>query len=164
MNNNDYIPALRFSWLTRFYDPVVALTTRESVFRQKLREQAVFNEGDRVLDLACGTGTFAVMLKSHHPGTTVIGLDGDPDILAMARKKAPGAGVDVVFDEGMSYALPYAAGEFNVVFSSLFFHHLKVENKLRTMEEAGFSDIKVSGHVETMLGTLDIMTAVKPMI
>ena len=109
MNNSDYIPALRFSWLTRFYDPVVAVTTRKSVFRQKLLEQ-------------------------------------------------------IVFDEGKSYALPNAAGEFNVVFSLLFFHHLISENKLRTMEEAGFSDIKMSGQVETMPGTLDIMTAVKPMI
>jgi hypothetical protein len=55
MNKNQYVPALRYTWLTRFYDPIVALGTREQVFREKLLEQAEIKPGDRVLDLGCGT-------------------------------------------------------------------------------------------------------------
>ena len=135
MNKNQYVPALKYSWLTRFYDPIVALGTREQVFREKLLNQAEIKSGDRVLDLACGTGTFSVMVKNRFPGVEITGLDGDPNILVLARKKALAAGEDIVFDESMSFSMPYADGEFDTVFSSLFFHHLQSVDKLRTMKE-----------------------------
>ena len=97
-----YVPALKYSWLTRFYDPVVALTTREKVFRANLLAQAEINPGDRVLDLGCGSGTFAIMLKIRHPTARVTGLDCDPAILIQAQKKKLSAGVDITFDESMS--------------------------------------------------------------
>lgn len=133
--SSNYIPALKYSWLTRFYDPVVAVTTREKIFRKKLLQQADLRSGDRVLDLACGTGTFAAMVKARHPEVMVVGLDGDPKILELARKKAEANGVEVAFEEGFSIALPYEAGEFDLVFSSLFFHHLQSEDKRETMRE-----------------------------
>jgi len=133
--NNHYIPALKHPWLTRFYDPVVALSTREKVFRAKLLAQAEINPGDRVLDLGCGTGTFAIMLKTRYPTARVTGLDCDPDILTQAQKKKLSAGVDITFDESMSYTTPYSESEFDTVFSSLFFHHLKSVEKLRTIRE-----------------------------
>ena len=135
MDSDNYIPALKYAWLTRFYDQVVDVTTRESTLRQKLLEQADIQPGTQILDLACGTGTFVMMLKERHPEVMVTGLDGDPIILEMARKKVQANGLRVSFDEGMSFALPYEAGEFDVVFCSLFFHHLHRENKRRTMEE-----------------------------
>jgi ubiquinone/menaquinone biosynthesis C-methylase UbiE len=130
-----YVPALRFRWLTRFYDSVVAVTTRERIFRQRLLEDANLYVGQRVLDLACGSGTMAAVIKQRHPRLSVTGLDGDPAILALARAKAQGAGLDIRFDEGLSYALPYEQAEFDVVFSSLFFHHLDSDGKVRTLRE-----------------------------
>ena len=38
MKNEKYIPALSYDWLTSFYDPVVALTTRESAFKKALAD------------------------------------------------------------------------------------------------------------------------------
>lgn len=52
-----YVPALRFHWLTRFYDPLIRVTLREDRFKALLVEQAVPQPGDRILDLGCGTGT-----------------------------------------------------------------------------------------------------------
>jgi ubiquinone/menaquinone biosynthesis C-methylase UbiE len=130
-----YVPALRFRWMTRFYDPVVAMTTREAIFRQRLLAQADLHAGQRVLDLACGSGTMAALIKHRHPRVSVTGLDGDPEILALARAKAQVAGLDTRFDEGLSIALPYGQAEFDVVFSSLFFHHLDSDGKARTLQE-----------------------------
>ena len=130
-----YVPALKYRRLTRHYDKVVSWTTRESVFRQKLLNQANVGENDRVLDLACGTGTMALMIKSRHPGTVVAGLDGDPQILALARQKTKRARLDIEFSQGLSFSMPYPSSEFDVVFSSLFFHHLKPDEKSRTMAE-----------------------------
>ena len=50
-----YVPALRFHWLTRFYDPLVRVTLKDERFKALLVAQAAVREGDRVLDLGCGT-------------------------------------------------------------------------------------------------------------
>lgn len=135
MKNETYIPALSYDWLTPFYDPVVRLTTREKVFKNALVQEAKIKAGHRVLDLACGTGTLTILLKHVQPKATVIGFDGDPKILDIARTKAKKSGVQIVFNEGMSFALPYEDASFDRIVSSLFFHHLTRENKLKTLRE-----------------------------
>ena len=130
-----YIPALSYDWLTFLYDPVVRLTTREAAFKAALLAQAQIQPAQRVLDLACGTATLTLAIKQAHPQTTVVGIDGDPAILRQAREKAQRAGAEIQFDEGMSYELPYADESIDFVLSSLFFHHLTRENKLRTLTE-----------------------------
>ena len=95
-----YVPAMRFDFLTRFYDPVVRLTSREAEFKKRLLDQASVTGGMDVLDLGCGTGTLALMVASREPGAYVTGLDGDPAMLERARAKATAVGHDVVFDEG----------------------------------------------------------------
>jgi ubiquinone/menaquinone biosynthesis C-methylase UbiE len=133
--DDPYIPALRYNQLTSFYDPVVRLTTREAVFKSALVAQARIYHGHHVLDLACGTATLTIAIKQFRAAATVVGIDGDPAILRQARTKAQRADVEVQLDEGLSYELPYTNESFDRVLSSLFFHHLTSENKLRTLEE-----------------------------
>lgn len=75
------------------------------------------------------------MIKNAAPQAEVVGIDGDRKILKTAETKAKKAGADVRFDEGMSFDLPYPDESFDRVFSSLFFHHLTQENKLKTFRE-----------------------------
>jgi ubiquinone/menaquinone biosynthesis C-methylase UbiE len=88
-----------------------------------------------VLDLGCGTGTLSLMLKQQHPQTTVVGLDADPEVLALARKKLASAHLQVMLDEGRVTALPYLDTSFDCVVSSLLFHHLNEEQTRRTAHE-----------------------------
>lgn len=122
MPDSDYIPALRIGALTRFYDPVVATTTRERLFKGRLLEQLAPAPGQCILDLGCGTGTLALQIEEAEPGAEVRGIDADPEMLARAAAKAGSSGVG--FDRGMADELPYADGSFDRVVSSLFFHHL----------------------------------------
>lgn len=131
----DYIPALGFDALTPLYDSVVGLTTRETRFKNALVEQAGLEAGQRVLDLACGTGTLTLLLKRKMPEAEIIGIDGDPKILGIARNKAHAGEAVVRFDQGMSFSLPYPDHSFDRVISSLFFHHLSEENKRHTLDE-----------------------------
>lgn len=71
--------------------------------------------GERVLDVACGTGVVAV--TAARLGARVRGLDLAPALLERARQNAQIAGVDIDFVEGDVEALPYADGEFDVVLS-----------------------------------------------
>jgi ubiquinone/menaquinone biosynthesis C-methylase UbiE len=130
-----YVPALRFRALTRLYDPVVRVTTREAEFKRRLLDRAAIEPGDRVLDLACGTGTLAIDAKRHAAGAKLVGIDGDPEMLGRARGKAAHAGVEVEFDEGYSTALPYDDASFDKVLSTLFFHHLDLAGKRTTIAE-----------------------------
>lgn len=127
-----FIPALRFDWLTGLFDPVSKLTTREGAFKRRVLERAALVEGQRVLDLACGTGTLALAAARSAPALRVTGVDGDPAILERARAKA---GREVTFDQGLSTELPYEDESFDVVLSTLFFHHLAEQAKLRSAEE-----------------------------
>ena len=131
----EYIPALGFDILTPLYDSVVGLTTREKRFKNSLVEQSGLEAGQRVLDLACGTGTLTLLMKLRMPEAEIIGIDGDPKILSIAKKKARDREAAIRFDHGMSFDLPYADGSFDRVVSSLFFHHLSEENKRRTLSE-----------------------------
>jgi len=134
-NNQEYIPALRFRFLTPFFDVVQRWLVHDVVYKRQLIEQADIRPGQRVVDLGCGTGTLAIMVKQAHPETEVFGLDADPEILGIARAKANREGVAVTFDEGMTFALPYPDGSVDRVFSSLMIHHLKTSDKERTARE-----------------------------
>jgi ubiquinone/menaquinone biosynthesis C-methylase UbiE len=134
--NRDFIPALRFDRLTPLFDPVIALTARESKVKDRVLDLAAPSDGDAVLDIGCGTGTLAIAARSRVPGCEVTGLDADPKILHRARRKAQRAGVDVEFDQGFSTELPYPADRFDVVMSTLFFHHLRDADKEATIAEA----------------------------
>jgi len=135
MSDRDYIPALRARALTRFYDPIVRLTTREGLFKRRLLEQAAPAPGDRILDLGCGTGTLALLIKRVQPDAEAFGLDADPEILARARAKAQAGAIEIRFDEGFSNRLPYKDETFDAVVSTLFFHHLSPQVKTQTAAE-----------------------------
>jgi ubiquinone/menaquinone biosynthesis C-methylase UbiE len=131
----DYLPALRYERLTALYDPIVRWTTREQTFKAALVRQAGLQPGWRVLDVGCGTATLTLALQQAQPQAQLTGLDGDPAILHLARAKTRQAGLSIIFDEALSDALPYSDAAFEVVVSSLFFHHLTPENKRRTLAE-----------------------------
>lgn len=130
-----YIPALKYGWLTSFYDPVVRWTTRESTFKRALLAQANVQPGEKILDLGCGTATLTIAIKVACAEADVVGLDGDLKILEIAAQKAASAGVQIALDQGYSYKLPYADNSFDRVVSSLFFHHLTTADKRRTLAE-----------------------------
>lgn len=133
--SDSYIPALRYRWLTRFYDPVVRLTTREATFKRDLLRQARIEPGQQILDLGCGTGTLTTMIKRTFPEAEVFGLDADPDALKLAQAKLQANGIDARLHEGLASALPYSLESFDAVVSSLLFHHLSFEVKHKTMYE-----------------------------
>jgi SAM-dependent methyltransferase len=71
--------------------------------------------GERLLDVACGTG--AVAVRSARLGADVVGLDLSVAQLAKARAAAAAEGLDVRFDEGDCQELPYEEASFDVVVS-----------------------------------------------
>jgi SAM-dependent methyltransferase len=130
-----FIPAAGHDLLLPFYDPLLKLIGADSV-KQELIDQAAIEPGQRILDVGCGTGTLAVMLKRLHPDAEVVGLDPDEKALARGRGKARREAVSIQFDRGYSDDLPYADDSFDHLFSSFMFHHLDAQTKEGTLREA----------------------------
>ena len=133
MGEKRYIPALSFRWLTPLYDPLLKWVMREETFKRKLISQANIQPGMKVLDLGCGTGTLTQMIKRAHPEAAVTGLDGDPQVLEIARDKS--RGTNIQWDEGLASSLPYPDSTFDRVVTSLVIHHLVTEDKRRAFNE-----------------------------
>jgi len=129
-----YLPAAGHDWFLPIYDPLVKLLGGEQA-KRALLDQADLRPRHRVLDIGCGTGSLAVVIRRLHPDVDVVGLDPDPKALARARQKTERAGVTIQFDQGFSDELPYPAASFDRVFSSLMFHHLPRPDKEKTLRE-----------------------------
>lgn len=84
---------------------------RRTVAALKLRP------GDRVLDLATGTGDLALDLLRRHPRTTCVGLDPSPGMLEIGRDKAARRGMAdrLHFDVGVAETLPYPEASFDAI-------------------------------------------------
>jgi ubiquinone/menaquinone biosynthesis C-methylase UbiE len=88
-----------------------------SPLADELVASAGLRPGDRVLDVACGTGIVARRAARQLGGRgRVVGLDINPGMLAVARAAAAAEGLEVEWQEGNALALPFADGSFDVVF------------------------------------------------
>ncbi len=143
----NYIPALRFPWLTPLFDPLLNWVMQEENFRRRLIRQANIQPDMQVLHLGCGTGTLTLMLKSAHPDVNVIGLDADVQVLDLAHVKA--GSIDSRWDEGFAYSLPYPEAYFDKVVTSLVIHHLTRDEKRRTFREV-FRVLKPQGEMHLL--------------
>lgn len=131
----NFIPGLKFRILTPVYDIFLRVVMKET--RIKTRLVTLVNPGDheRILDFGCGTGTLTMMIKKAEPGCAVFGIDIDPQMLAIAGKKARRDGVNVHFIRYDGAILPFAEGSFDKVVTSLVIHHLSPAEKTRLFRE-----------------------------
>lgn len=129
-----YLPAAGRDWALPLYDPLVKLLGAD-VARRALLEQAALGSAHRILDVGCGTGTLVTQIKRLYPLAEVVGLDPDPKALERARKKATRGRLSIAFDQGFSDELPYPDASFDRVFSAFMFHHLREQDKEKTLRE-----------------------------
>jgi len=81
-----------------------------------LLDLAEVREGERVLDIACGTGVVSrLAARRVAPRGTVSGLDLNESMLAVARRLPLPPGLTIDWRQGSALALPFADGVFDVV-------------------------------------------------
>lgn len=84
-----------------------------------LRELSV-GPGERVLDVACGTGALLEAVRERWPGAAGVGVDLSLEMLAIARRRLPPAVALVAADAGR---LPFADGAFDGATCTSALHH-----------------------------------------
>ncbi len=101
-----------FDRIAGIYDLINSVMTAglHHSWRRRAVDLAAVGPGDRVLDVATGTGDMAVELAGRvAPGGEVVGSDFSEEMLKLARAKAP----QVRFEWGNALELPYADNEFD---------------------------------------------------
>jgi ubiquinone/menaquinone biosynthesis C-methylase UbiE len=108
----------------RDYDPGVVdwgagnceRTARElEPVAQAVVDQAGLLPGERVVDVACGTGNAALLAAAQ--GARVVGIDAAPRLLEVARRRARASALEVEFREGDLFDLPVNEDAADVVLS-----------------------------------------------
>jgi demethylmenaquinone methyltransferase/2-methoxy-6-polyprenyl-1,4-benzoquinol methylase len=114
---NEFAKAL-FAPLAPSYDRYANLLSfgQDPRWRRFLVSRIAAGEGDRVLDVATGTGAVAIEL-ARHTGAHVVGLDQSPQMLAVARERATRAGLSdrIELVEGRAESLPFTDGSFSAL-------------------------------------------------
>ena len=133
MQSAHFTPAAGYSALTPVYDLAIRLLTRERRWREELIEQIAPKDGQAILDVGCGTGTLAILLKHRAPGARIVGLDPDPEVLARAAAKARQAQVEVEWHRGLAMDST-RFGKFDHVVSTLVFHQVSPAGKVAGLQ------------------------------
>ena len=111
--------------------------------QSRMLDMVALQPGERVLDVATGTGIVARhVAPGVGPTGQVTGLDLNPDMLAVARAAAEREGVAVEWREGQAEKLPFPAGSFDLVlcqFALMFFanRHAALAEMHRVLAPAG---------------------------
>ncbi len=128
-----------------------------ALFREwapRVAAAAAIRPGQKVLDVACGTGVLAREAASRAaPGGEVCGLDRNEGMLAVARREAPG----IAWRQGLAEALPYDARRFDAVISQfglMFFDDRRraLQEMLRVLRPGGRLAVAVWDRLETSPG------------
>ena len=101
---------LRATWTAGDFHQIAKAYSRGAAqFVERLNIQP----GNKVLDVACGSGNLAI--PAARLGADVTGMDLAPEMVEQARRYAEAEGLKAQFDEGDAEALQYNDGEFDVV-------------------------------------------------
>lgn len=104
----------RKTWASGDYDQIARGI--QAVADHVVRSARV-RAGERVLDVACGTGNTALAARAR--GAEVTGLDLTPELLAVAREREAAEGLSGVnWEEGDAENMPFEDASFDVVVSS----------------------------------------------
>jgi demethylmenaquinone methyltransferase/2-methoxy-6-polyprenyl-1,4-benzoquinol methylase len=117
------------------YDLVNRIVTLgwDKRWRRRAALTCLAQKPQRILDLGCGTGDLTIILaRLAGKHIEITGLDYSPPMLARAKQKAVGAGVEekVEFIHGEATRLPFTDAYFDVVGISFAFRNLTYKNPL----------------------------------
>ncbi|MEO1591147.1 MAG: class I SAM-dependent methyltransferase [Cyanobacteria bacterium J06632_22] len=119
------------------YDPITryVLPPNETWIRESL-VRAIRGTPQRILDLACGTGTTTLMLKQRFPNAAVVGLDLSPQMLVVCDGKAQDQKLDVTFCQGNAMDTGLDAESFDVVCTTLLLHETPISVAKTILQES----------------------------
>jgi ubiquinone/menaquinone biosynthesis C-methylase UbiE len=107
-----------------------------SRLRRMTVDQVLLQPGETLLDVGCGTGGVTIPAKIRVGiNGSAAGIDPAPEMIAIARRKAQRARIEIDFRVGVIESLPFPDETFDVVTSSLMMHHLPQHLQVKGLAE-----------------------------
>jgi len=121
----------------RLYDLLSKFTAGKSgkEFLIRIIDLAELKGDEKILDVGCGTGTLACEIARKYSGVSISGIDISENLINVARRKVKRYRYNIDFRIGSALELPYEESTFNVVFTTIMFHQLDVNEKRRVVQE-----------------------------
>jgi 2-polyprenyl-6-hydroxyphenyl methylase/3-demethylubiquinone-9 3-methyltransferase len=134
-------------------------------FGPVLVEACGISPGQRVLDVAAGTGNVAI--RAAEAGAVVVASDLTPENFAAGRREARAHGVEIEWVEADAEALPFGDGEFDVVtsaFGAIFApdHQAVAGELVRVCRPGGTIGLSALTPTSSLLEMFDLMTSYAP--
>ena len=125
-------------------------------------------QGDRVLDVAAGTGNAAV--RAAQKGADVVASDLTPELLKAGAAAAAEQGVELQWREADAHALPFGDNDFDVVMSCIGvmfapFHQRAADELVRVCKPGGRIGLlswTPDGHIGKLFATMKPYMAPPP--
>ncbi len=120
----------------RIYDAVQPIVTlgQEARLNRWVAASLQPAPGARILDVGCGTGLLTQAIAEKHSSCEVIGIDASRPMIEVAHRKR--AGGRISYRQAVAEDLPFGDGDFDIVTSALFFHHVNRVCKSQALSEA----------------------------
>lgn len=135
-SKREFIPAAGFHFLANFYDAVFERFFLGGAFRKIIVHESKTQNGEKALDVGCGTGTQIIAIKKAHPDADIQGLDADENILKIAEKKLSENHITAVpLIQGFADEIPFPDESFHLVLTTLMMHHLLTPDKKKAFKE-----------------------------
>ena len=118
---DEWAPRYERHWMQRVvFDPI------QSTLLDLATEQV--SQPRSILDVGCGTGRLLRTASQRFPGALLEGMDAAPKMVEQAISLVP-PGAPIHFQQATAEALPFADGQFDLVFSTMTFHHWADQKK-----------------------------------
>jgi ubiquinone/menaquinone biosynthesis C-methylase UbiE len=112
---DEWAPRYERHWMQRVvFDPI--RSTLLNVASQQMSEPR------SILDVGCGTGRLLRTASQRFPGAHLEGVDAAPQMVEQAISLLP-PGALIHFQQATAEELPFVDGQFDLVFSTMTFHH-----------------------------------------
>jgi ubiquinone/menaquinone biosynthesis C-methylase UbiE len=124
---NTFLPAAHWSFLTRYYE-VLSRPFAHRIWKRIADEVARrAPHTAKIIDLGCGPGTVLRLIAMRRPDLQLYGIDIDPEIVSIARKKDTHQ--STIYEVASITNLPIADASVDIAVSSLMFHHLDTDTQ-----------------------------------
>ena len=131
-----FLPGAHFKTLTPFYDLLGEILGLGRRYRKAVSSALNLpNKKLNILDAGCGTGSLAIDFKKQKPNLNIYAIDADKDMLKIAAEKAEKEKAKIIFNMSLIQNLPFPDSYFDIVYSSLVFHHLPGKVKKEAVKE-----------------------------